>query len=134
MSKPLSFQIILPVPMDNAIERFTAALKTEGFGVITRIDNHKVFKEKLGVDFRPYVILGVCNPKLAHDAINVDASVGLFLPCKATVEAVDEGTLISIVNPEIVLQQEAFQDTAIVTEFAPEARARLLRVIEALQA
>lgn len=133
MSKALSFQVTLPVPMDQAIDIFTAALKTEGFGVITRIDNHKVFKEKLGVDFRPYVILGVCNPKIAHDAINVNPQVGLFLPCKATLEAVDGGTLISIVDPEIVLQQEAFQDTEIMTQFAPEAKARLLRVVEALR-
>lgn len=133
MSKAISFQVVVPLPMDEAIEQFTAALKTEGFGVITRIDNHKVFKEKLGVDFRPYVILGVCNPKLAHDVINVNPQVGLFLPCKAIVEEAPGRTLISVVDPEIVLAAGGFDEPEIVGVFAPEAKARLLRVVELLR-
>ncbi len=61
----------LKVPFDEAIERAEAALKTEGFGIISRIDLQAAFKEKIGVDFRPYTILGACNPKLAHEALSI---------------------------------------------------------------
>ncbi len=133
MGSKISFQVVLETSMDEAIEAFTEALKTEGFGVITRIDNHKVFKEKLGVDFRPYVILGVCNPKLAYDVLNINPSVGLFLPCKATVEEVSDGVLISVVDPEVVLGAGNFTQKEITEVFAPEAKERLLRVVELLR-
>ncbi|MEE4194855.1 MAG: DUF302 domain-containing protein [Anaerolineae bacterium] len=133
MGSKISFQVVLETSMDEAIAAFTEALKTEGFGVITRIDNHKVFKEKLGVDFRPYVILGICNPKLAYDVLNINPSVGLFLPCKATVEEVSDGVLISVVDPEVVLAAGNFKQDEIVKVFAPEAKERLLRVMELLR-
>lgn len=133
MSGRLSFQVVLPVSIDASIEALAAALKEQGFGILTRIDTHKIFKEKLDLDTRPFVILGVCNPVLAHKALSVNPSVGLFLPCKVTVEEVSDGTLISIGDPEVVLSNGHFTESEIVSEFGPEARERLLSVAERLR-
>ena len=83
----LAFEAKLAQPHDRAIETVTAALKSEGFGVLTRIDAHTTFREKLGVEFRPYSILGACNPPLAHRVLSHRAEAGLLLPCNVTVEA-----------------------------------------------
>ncbi|NSW53297.1 MAG: DUF302 domain-containing protein [Anaerolineae bacterium] len=134
MSDILAFEVVLPVGMEEAIERLTAVLKVEGFGVLSRIDAHKIFKEKLGEDFRPFVMLGVCNPHLAFQSLNINPSVGLFLPCPVTVEEVSDGILISIGDPEVVLNHKVFQDSDIGCEVAPEARIRLMRVVDSLRA
>ena len=80
MNKALCCEINLNVDYDEAIEKVTAALKQEGFGVLTRIDVKNTLKEKLDTDFRPYAILGACNPPLAHKALSKDAVAGLLLP------------------------------------------------------
>ena len=133
MSSPLAFEVVLPGTMEEAIESLTAELKKEGFGILTRIDVQKTFKEKLNVDFRPDLILGVCNPQLAYQSLNINPSVGLFLPCKVTVEEVSDGILVSIADPEVILGHKDFADSDIGCEVGPEARMRLLRVAEALQ-
>lgn len=133
MNAKLSFQVVLPTEIEASITTLAAALKEEGFGILTRIDTHKIFKEKLGEDTRPFVILGVCNPALAHRALGVNPSVGLFLPCKVTVEEVSDGTLISVLDPEVILSNGLFTDPEIVDEFGPEARERLLNVVETLR-
>ncbi len=84
--EPLAFEVHLGDSYFPAVERVTAALKAEGFGVLTRIDVHTTLKEKLGQEFRPYSILGACNPQLAHRALSHRAEAGLLLPCNVTVE------------------------------------------------
>ncbi|MHC4449253.1 MAG: DUF302 domain-containing protein, partial [Planctomycetota bacterium] len=99
MSESLSIDVELDSGMDEAIEAVTAALKEEGFGVLTRIDVDKTLKQKIDVEFRPYVILGACNPVLANQALTVLPQAGLLLPCNVTVEKAAEGrSLVRIIN------------------------------------
>ncbi len=82
------------------IDRVTEALKAEGFGILTRIDVHDVLKTKIDVDFRPYTILGACNPVLAHQALGARADIGLMLPCNVTVEqSGDDECLVRFIDP-----------------------------------
>ncbi len=118
----------LDVPYETAIERVTAALKTEGFGVLTTIDVQSTLKQKLDVDFRRYVILGACNPTLAHRAMSTELEIGLLLPCNVIVYEDDRGpgSVVSIVDPHAML------GTGINPALAPvadEAAARLRRVL-----
>lgn len=86
---------------EQAIERVTAALKNEGFGVLTSIDVKDTLKKKINADFRRFVILGACNPQIAHKALTAELGVGLVLPCNVTVFEGDEGApVIQIVKPE----------------------------------
>lgn len=88
------------VGFDPAVDRATAALKAEGFGIITEIDVKKTIKEKLGIDVRRYKILGACNPPIAHAALEADPMIGLLLPCNVIVfEGEDGGITVSIANP-----------------------------------
>lgn len=133
MSKEIGFEVKLDQPFEAAVEKVITALKAEGFGVLTRIDVHTTLKEKLGEEFRPYVILGACNPPLAHRALSEDAVVGLMLPCNVTVEATsDGGALARIANPEIMMMVGALQENEALTEVAGEARSRLERVAASL--
>lgn len=134
MTQPFNYQVSLPDSYDVAVEKATAALKAEGFGVLTSIDVKATLKEKLDADFRRYVILGACNPPLAHQALQSDPLVGLLLPCNVTVEEADGGSLISIVNPEIMLGMGPIAENDKICEVASEARARLERVAAALRA
>jgi uncharacterized protein (DUF302 family) len=122
----------LQVPFDEALERVTAALKTEGFGVLTRIDVDNTFKEKLNADFRRYVILGACNPGLAHRALTANADVGLLLPCNVTVQEDGGSVAVTAVNPEMMLG--VLRADPDVTAVAAEAKAKLERVIASLKA
>lgn len=118
---------------EHVLESVTAALKAEGFGILTRIDVHTTLKEKLNQDFRKYSILGACNPPLAHKAISSDPVIGLMLPCNITVEAhPDGGTVIRIANPEVMMQVGNLNENTKLREIAREARARLERVAESL--
>jgi uncharacterized protein (DUF302 family) len=123
----------LDVPYETAVEQVTAALKAEGFGVLTTIDVKATLKQKLDVDFRRYVILGACNPPLAHRALTTELEIGLLLPCNVIVYEDESGTgsVISIVDPHAML------GTGINPALAPvadEAAARLRRVLGALAA
>jgi len=88
---------------DEAISRVESALKDQGFGILTRIDVRQTLKEKIDVDFRPYVILGACNPGLAHRALSADDNVGLLLPCNVVVAETDDGAEVSFANPKSML-------------------------------
>ena len=135
MSNEIGFEVSLKLPYDQAIEQVTAALKTEGFGVLTHIDVKATLKEKLGVDFRPYAILGACNPPLAHRSLSQEPRVGLMLPCNVTVEEIAPGiTTVRIANPEMMMTVGALQDNPGLVEVAQEARSRLERVSEKLKA
>lgn len=93
---------------DEVIEKVTAALAAEGFGILTRIDVDAVLKKKINVDFRPYVILGACNPVLAHQALSAQPEVGLMLPCNVTVEQSIEGECtVRFIDPAAMM---SFQD------------------------
>ena len=129
----IGFEVHLDLPYEAALERVIAALKEEGFGVLTRIDMQATMKEKLGEDFRPYVILGACNPPLAHRALSTDPLMGLMLPCNVTVEADPEGgSLARLVNPETMLATGNLRQNENLRAVAEEARARLERVACAL--
>ncbi len=133
MTKEMGFEVNLSIPYKEAVERVTAALKAEGFGVLTSIDVKATLKEKLGEDFRPYLIMGACNPPLAHRALSEEGLVGLMLPCNVTVEAVADGnSLVRIANPEMMMTVGSLQENPILVEVAQAARARLERVAEAL--
>lgn len=135
MSDPLGFEVRLPDPYDRALERVTAALKAEGFGVLTRIDVHTTLKEKIGAEFRPYAILGACNPPLAHRALSQNPEVGLLLPCNVTVEAAPDGrgSIARIVDPGMMMTAGDLADDPVICEVAAEARERLERVAAALR-
>lgn len=127
----LSFDLHLPTPFDQALETTREALKTEGFGILTEIDLQAAFREKLGREFRPYRILGACNPPLAFKAVSTDPAIGLLLPCNVTVEAAPEGgTTIRLTDPEVLLGMSAAGSQ--LAEVAQDARARLKRVHQRL--
>lgn len=131
----IAFEVKLNQPYEQAIERVSSALKAEGFGVLTRIDVHATLKEKLGVAFRPYAILGACNPPLAHRALSQEPRVGLLLPCNITVEElVDGSSLVRIANPEMLMAVGDLRDNPTLIQTAQEARNRLERVLAHLSA
>ena len=83
----------------EAREKLTEELQKEGFGIITEINVRETLKKKLDLDFRPYIILGACNPQFAHRALNVDDKIGVLLPCNFVIQQTDEGTEIFALNP-----------------------------------
>lgn len=83
----------------DAVDRVVEELQKEGFGVITQIDVRDTLKKKLDVDFRPYIILGACNPQYAHEALTVDDRIGTLLPCNFVVQEVEDGSEVLAMNP-----------------------------------
>jgi uncharacterized protein (DUF302 family) len=129
----MAYEVTLGLHFDQALDQVIAALKEEGFGVLTRIDVHDAFKEKLDVDFRKYCILGACNPPLAHKALSNRPDAGLMLPCNVIVEAHESGgTLVRIVDPAAMMKAGGFQNDPVLAEVGGEAEQRLKRVAAAL--
>jgi uncharacterized protein (DUF302 family) len=128
----MAFEVTVNVPYAEAMERVIDALKNEGFGVLTRIDVHDTFKQKLDIDFRNYSILGACNPPLAHKALSNRPDAGLMLPCNVIVEEVGNNTLVRIVDPAAMMQAGGLAGDPAMEEVGTEAGVRLRRVADAL--
>jgi uncharacterized protein (DUF302 family) len=120
------------VEYDQAVKRTKEALAAEGFGVLTEIDVAATLKKKLDVDFRPYVILGACNPPLAYRALTAERDIGLLLPCNVIVYADDTPgrSVIAVMDPVEALQLAGNQD---IRPLAEDVKARLTRVLEAIE-
>ena len=121
----------LKLDYETALLQTTAALKVEGYGVLTEIDVKETLKKKLDVDFPAYTILGACNPSLAYRALTAAPEVGLLLPCNVTVRQLEDGAVeVALIDPLIMLSVVQHPGLKPVAE---EARARLERVAQALQ-
>jgi len=124
------FSKMLNLGFEAAIERVAEALQAEGFGILTEINVAATFKKKLDVDFRPYRILGACNPGFALKALSVEDKIGTMLPCNVIVQVLDDGKVeVAAVDP--AASMSAVENPAL-TEIAGDVRARLIRVIEGL--
>lgn len=123
------FSRTLDLPMDEAVARVTDLLKEAGFGILTEIDVQATLKKKLDVDFRPYRILGACNPQLAHQALQHEPHIGVMLPCNVVVQETEGGTEVFAVDP--VASMNAVENEAL-EGVADEVQQRLKRVIEQL--
>ena len=124
------FATTIDAGFDEAVERTRAALKAEGFGVITEIDVRQTLADKIGVAFRPYVILGACNPAIAHEALQLEDKVGAMLPCNVVVqETGDRRVEIAAIDP--VASMQAI-DNARLTDKAQAVGARLRAAVEAI--
>lgn len=117
------------LPYHQAVERVREELGTEGFGVLTEIDIKATLKEKIDVDFRPYVILGACNPTLAHQALSEETDIGLLLPCNVIVYQMDdpEHSLVAAIDPVTQLSITGNEKMAPMSQ---DVKARLTRVLE----
>jgi uncharacterized protein (DUF302 family) len=134
MNEKIGFEVHLDQEYETAIETVKQALKEQGFGVLTTIDVRATMKEKLGEDFRPYTILGACNPPLAHRALFGNPFIGLMLPCNVTVESdLQGGSIVRLVNPDVMMTVGDLREDATVCDVASEARARLESAANALK-
>jgi uncharacterized protein (DUF302 family) len=124
----------LDAEFDDAIARVTQALGNNGFGVITRIDMDQTFQEKLGVEFPRYVILGACNPQLAHKAVSAVPEIGLLLPCNIVVEKTGSGVQVRIPDAGDLLGGAGLEDSPALAELASDAQSRLKGVAQELRA
>ena len=121
--------ITLEIPYSDAVTRTRDALADQGFGVLTEIDVKATLREKLGLDMEPYVILGACNPELAHQALEVDRSVGVLLPCNVVVSGRGQGSTVQILDPQIMASVTGLTG---LQPLADEASNRLQAVLDSL--
>jgi uncharacterized protein (DUF302 family) len=124
-----SLKVKLDLPYEQALEKVTEALREEGFGVLSKIDVKATLKEKLNADFRKYIILGACNPPLAHRALSADLDVELLLPCNVVVYEEEGGSVVGLIDPISML---GIITNPEIEPVAKEARSRLERVARAL--
>ena len=126
------FERTLPdTTVTDAVSAVTESLRSEGFGVLTTIDVRETLKAKLGVDFRPYVILGACNPKLAHEALSLDPQIGLLLPCNVVVQESAAGAVsVSVIDPVSMFKLAG--DSSL-EPIAKDVATRLSRALDALK-
>ena len=127
------FSTTVDLSYDKAVQRTRDALATEGFGVLTEIDVAATLKKKLNVDFRPYVILGACNPTLAYRALSAERDIGLLLPCNVIIYSADDAgkSVVAAMDPVEALALTGRDD---IRAIADEVRSRLERVLEAVVA
>ena len=127
---PYSFSKVVPMGYEAAIEHVTGELKKEGFGVLTKIDVKETLKQKIGVDFKPYMILGACNPHYAYKALLKEKELALMLPCNVIVYVNDEGeTVVAAIDP--VASMQAIENPEL-GETAMVVQSKLRRVIDNL--
>lgn len=124
---PVGLRIRVSLPYAEAVDKTVAALKSEGFGVLTTIDVKQTIKEKLGEDYRPYIILGACNPPLAHRALTAEPEVGLLLPCNVIVYEEGDGCVVSAMDPMSAMKLVPNPELEAV---AKEVRAKMERVLQ----
>ena len=124
------FNKTVDLSFEDAIAKVTDELKKEGFGILTEIDVQATLKKKLDVDFRPYKILGACNPPFAHKALSAESHIGIYLPCNVIVQDVGDGkTEVAAVDPLVAMSQV---ENPALEPVAKEVQAKLQRVIENL--
>ena len=129
MTNEYGFGVTLKTPYAEAIARTKDALKEQGFGVLSEIDVKQTLHDKLGVEMEPYVILGACNPPLAHRALTAEPEIGLLLPCNVVVRAQGSGSRVEIADPQAMLGIVGKDE---LDEVAQEAGRRLRKVVEQL--
>jgi len=130
MTTPYGFGTTLQIPYEEAVPRVKEALKADGFGVLTEIDVRRTMREKLGAEMEPYIILGACNPPLAHRALKQEPEIGLLLPCNVVVRSEGEGSRIVIADPQAMPGIVGNEELNAVAE---EAKRRLQRVVASLE-
>ena len=131
MSTTYGFSKKLDIPYEQAVETVSAALKAEGFGVLTEIDVKATLKKKLNVDFRRYVILGACNPPFAYKALSTELEIGLLLPCNVIVyETEDGGSVVSAMNPVAAL---GVVDNPDMQDVAEQVTEKIRRAVDSLE-
>jgi len=118
--------------LEEVKPRVVEALKTQSFGVLTEIDVQKILKQKIDVDFKPYQILGACNPRFAYRALSADDSIGLLLPCNVVLMQESDGVLVSIQDPEVMFSVVDEKTKASMLGFPQEVKRSLLSVLDAL--
>jgi len=123
------FSKTVNLPYDEAVEKVTAELKKEGFGVLTSIDVKDTLKKKIDVDFKKYIILGACNPQIAHKALQKEEQLGLLLPCNVVVYEKENKTVISVFDPMLITK---VIDNEELKPIAEEVKAKMERVLEAV--
>jgi uncharacterized protein (DUF302 family) len=128
-NQEFALSVTLPISYEEAVEKATAALKAEGFGVLTEIDVKATMKKKLDIDVPAYRILGACNPKMAHQALEMEPRVGAMLPCNVILREVDGGVEISAVDP--VASMQAI-DNAELKSVAGQVRELLTKALKAI--
>jgi uncharacterized protein (DUF302 family) len=124
-----TFHKIVDMPFDRAVERTTEELAKRGFGVLTTIDVRETLKKKRDIDFRPYVILGACNPDFAHQALLAEGRIGVMLPCNVVVHERDGEVEVAAVDP--IASMQAIENPAL-GEIATQVRGMLQEVVAAL--
>jgi uncharacterized protein (DUF302 family) len=124
-------RVTTDLPYDDAIEQMRAALKEQGFGVLTEIDVKRTLKEKKDIDFRRYVILGACNPGFAARALSAEIDIGLLLPCNVVVYETDDGTVVETIDPVVTLGRVQNPE---LEPLGGEVKAALMKALAALPA
>ena len=112
--------------------KVVTALKAQGFGILTEIDVQKVLKEKIGVDFEPYLIMGACNPGFAHQALSADRSIGLLLPCNVVLRQVGDKVDVSIQDPEVMFSVVEIGTNSDLAKVPLEAKQRLQTALKSM--
>ena len=124
------FNKTITSPYEAAIEKVKAALKSEGFGVLSEIDVKETLRQKLGIEFRPYCILGACNPPLAHKALLAEDKIGTMLPCNVIVQDLGGGQVeVAAINPKVAMQRV---DNKALSSIADDVANRLHKVVNSL--